>query len=166
MSVALSNSALRKRLALSYCFFLPTFLVRVHPLASAWLQLVRFTVHLISRRCFSANQHSRYLYLREMLFLARLFEHWYALSLSRTGCSYRMSRNYGNRESCNVAKNLTTLREVDYFKFERSFYNFFEARYDLSIFIRVSILLSSLQREFLIDASSNLFVFRPELSFN
>lgn len=77
-----------------------------------------------------------------------------------------MSRNYGNRESCNVAKNLTTLREVDYFKFERSFYNFFEARYDLSIFIRVSILLSSLQREFLIDASSNLFVFRPELSFN
>lgn len=43
VSVALSNSALRKRLALSCCFFLPTFLVRVHPLASAWLQLVRFT---------------------------------------------------------------------------------------------------------------------------
>lgn len=51
MNVAVSNFALRKRLALSYCFFFPTFLVWVSTPTSVCMLLLpldRYTVHLLS----------------------------------------------------------------------------------------------------------------------
>ena len=94
VSVALSNSALRKRLALSYCFFLPTFLVRVHPLASAWLQLVRFTSLVAAFP--QINVHVTYTY-------AKCYS-WHGFPSADTLYHYhvpvascRMSRNNGNR---------------------------------------------------------------------